>query len=249
MLPTGLGQELLKFPMVKSLPGVSFPVIVSSSMTDFTAITANTGEDIAVVLTSPQRYLLLDLLAQAQNSPRATFDDYNDVDPDDIDEFIDKTCKYLLDSDAVPTIQLYQDYYFFTHDMMAKTNGNNFTSSAAAAQQLPSWFQNAAANLDAWLSSRFFYLRKGTWDVQFRHLKGASSGKLDFFKQEGATQTNLFTAYDMYNASTIIADKIQSFVLTSDAKLKFGATINGKNASSSSYVCFGGWWILQRTGD
>lgn len=208
------------------------------------------GDDRNITLTIQQHYLLQMLLDSCIKNPSMFFTDFDAaVNGEDIDDFVDVCMAHLLDIELVATQNKYQDYYFFTHDLMQKTNGNNFTSSASAAQQLASWFQSAAANLDAWITTRQFYCRKGTWDCQFRHLKGASSGKLDVFRQTGAVQTSLYSGYDMYNASTIIADKTQSFSLTSDTLIKIGATVNGKNAASSSFVCFGGWWILQRTGD
>lgn len=220
-------------------------------MTDFTAITANTGEDIAVVLTSPQRYLLLDLLAQAQNSPRATFDDYNSVDPDDIDEFIDKTCKYLLDSKAVPTILKTQDYFLFLPQFATAHAGGALVFNAASNM---GGFVNQGAGTasDSMIMDDSFYMRAGTWKISVMFIKAVNGAKINFdiVHLAGGAQT-MISQLDTYNATTLLHQfQRTSFVLTASDTQTLKWYVNGRNASNTTgWVADISQIILQRTGD
>jgi len=150
----------------------------------------------------------------------------------------------------VPTIAKYQDFIFFPHSSMFKTNGNNFAQLANTVAQTPAWTQSVAANLDAWEQKDYYYIRKGTWKLYLQFLKGAAAGKIDLsLHEQSVGYATIVNGVDNYNATTILGELSQSFTVSYDKVARLAGIINGKNASSSGFGYFGLFGYFLRTGD
>lgn len=208
------------------------------------------GSDIAITLTQQQRAILLLFASSVNENPEQWLLNYPALNSEDVNDWSASLVYALLNENSVPTILKSQDYYLIPQWSMIPNN-QPLTVDNANSIQGGNCFQNPSASNDTLTSTDSFFFRKGNWSYYITALKFNAAAKIDLkLGIIGTGDQTIFTATDLYNATTVNTKITGTFDISDDCNAFVKVNVNGRNAANTTgYQVRVGQYIFHRLGD